>query len=187
MRDLRNTIQNDDAGFTLVELLVATVIMGIIIGPLTGVLLLGLGTATASKAKETHSSDEQLVTSYFDSDVQSSKTVTTGSFCGGTGAQVVFNWADPSGPGTAFQVAYVLDATTLLRVVCKNGAEARRVEVAREVTASQAECSYPPALTFGACAAAKPSRVRLSITESSGEVQAETYTFSLTATRRVEA
>lgn len=179
---LSDSSRVSDDGFTLVEMLVAVLIAGVIIAPLSAVLLLGIGTTTTARATETHNADQQLVDSYFDSDVQSSTTVGTGAFCSGAGAIAVFNWVDPGGSSTVMQVAYVASAG-LTRVVCKNGAEARRLQLAEGITSAAVSCAYGAG--FGSCSAPTPRRVRLAISESTQDVGTENYSYSLTSTRRV--
>jgi len=121
----------DDAGFTLVELLISVLILGIIAVPLAGVVLGYLRNAGATSARMSESHDAQMAAAYFAQDVQAlgvrdySDTTTfehpllssvetgvpaaAGAYpCGPAGlpdAVVRLAWDDwdgvPSGPGTS--------------------------------------------------------------------------------------
>jgi len=60
----------DDSGFTLVELLISIVILGIIAGPLAGVVLSYLKNTGATSARMSESHDAQMAAAYFAQDVQ---------------------------------------------------------------------------------------------------------------------
>jgi len=60
-----------DAGFTLVELLISVVILGIIAAPLAGVVLGYLKNADATSARLSESHDVQIAAAYFAQDVES--------------------------------------------------------------------------------------------------------------------
>lgn len=176
----------EDGGFTLVEMMVAAVILSIVVAPLTASVLLGLLTVTQSQSRVTHSADEQLVASYFNTDVQSATTAGTGAYCSGGGAELVLAWTDPKTTQSR-QVAYVVSGAELTRIVCVDGSETRRLPVATSLTSSApvtVQCAQTPP-TFAACTTSDPRQVRISITEAGETFQADDYTFSLTATRRV--
>ncbi len=73
MRDDR-----DESGFTLVELLVATVISGIIIGGIASILIVTLQSYPRSAAKLSASENAQLLSTWLLPDVQSAD----GAACG---------------------------------------------------------------------------------------------------------
>jgi prepilin-type N-terminal cleavage/methylation domain-containing protein len=137
-----------DAGFTLVELLISMVILGIIAAPLSAVIIGYFKNTAATTARLNESHDEQLAAAYFAQDVQAvgvrdySVTGTAyypllqsvetgvapdgGSYpCGaaGTPAAVVrFAWDEFSdstlASRTQTRVAYVVEGSTLHRVRC---------------------------------------------------------------------
>ena len=129
--------QSDDAGFTLVELLVAMVILGIIMAPLTAAVLGYLKNADATTARMTESHAAQIATSYFAQDVQAmgvrdfstvtgpagnpyllKQSVAVGAgggvpTCGSAGTPVVrVAWTDqPGGPGAPVTTTVAAYAT----------------------------------------------------------------------------
>jgi len=146
--------EGGDAGFTLVELLMCIVILGIIAVPLGEVVIGYLKNAGATTARMSESHDAQLAAAYFAQDVQAvgvrDYTITTSPFfplkqsvetgaaptsglfpCGGgalPNAAVRLAWDDfPSGaaaPATQARVAYVVE----------NGTELHRVFCANSST-----------------------------------------------------
>jgi prepilin-type N-terminal cleavage/methylation domain-containing protein len=186
----------DEEGFTLVELLIAMLIMLVIIVPLVGSFVLGIQTGLGSQQDVTDSADAQLVGYYFDADVASAETVSpTSSTCGGPGSILQLTWTD----GGAVQVAYraVADTTRqaelhlttpiyrLERVRCSNATTDVTV-LGRTVTAvPAAQCdaaTCTPSTTT-------PRRVSLAIPERSTQQadkgSTDTFTVAVSATRRV--
>jgi prepilin-type N-terminal cleavage/methylation domain-containing protein len=92
---------NDDSGMTLIELLVSISVLGIIIGPITMSMLLGLLTTSGTKERISDSAAAQLISAYFVTDVESSNTVDTATgspSCGSDSGtvKVRFTWSDPT-------------------------------------------------------------------------------------------
>lgn len=69
-RSLRDR-QNDDSGFTLIELVVTVAIMGFIAAALTGVVISYLKTTMSTSARLTESHDVQFAAAYWQRDVAS--------------------------------------------------------------------------------------------------------------------
>lgn len=149
----------DDAGFTLVELLMSIVILGIIAVPLGEVVLGYLRNADATTARMSESHDAQMAAAYFAQDVQAvgvrDYTVVVDAFfplkqsvetgvaaggglypCGGAGtpdAVVRLAWDDfPSGaaaPATQSRVAYVVESGTELHRLVCKGSATPSADV----------------------------------------------------------
>jgi prepilin-type N-terminal cleavage/methylation domain-containing protein len=137
-------LRDDESGFTLVELLMSIVILGIIAVPLGEVIIGYLKNADATVARMSESHDAQIAAAYFAQDVQAvgvrDYTVTTSGFfplaqsvwtdvaptagpfpCGAAGlpnAVVRLAWDDfPSGaasPADQVRAAYVVENGTEL-------------------------------------------------------------------------
>lgn len=95
-----------ESGFTLTELLVTIVIVGIIGALLPKAIILGLRFTAGTEKRVAATSAEGTLNRYFYGDVQSADNVTTGPACGVTdvivhlsrpGADVVYTYDRPTG------------------------------------------------------------------------------------------
>lgn len=129
----RSTTGSTDSGFTLVELLVVTVILPIVVGALALALVTVFTLQSGVQARLTNSADSQQVESTFANDIASSQNVTTASTsspqCGsGIGTQLLgLEWNEnPTTHQYATVVSYVSVPVTvgskttysLLRLYC---------------------------------------------------------------------
>jgi prepilin-type N-terminal cleavage/methylation domain-containing protein len=71
LQTLVRRIEDDDAGFTLIELIITIFMLGVVIAPLTAIVILQLKNTDTTSARMSESHDAQLATSYFAQDVQS--------------------------------------------------------------------------------------------------------------------
>lgn len=144
MRRLR---RDRDSGFTLIELVLTVVIMGVILLPLGNFLLEYFVKQTSVQNRLSESHDVQIATAYFSKDVaniglraatgtstagyaaqQSVWTASvppSGSYCGSTSGTLVAlfrydDWSTSGGGGSnnVQSIAYVLSSGTLLRIYC---------------------------------------------------------------------
>ena len=187
---------NDD-GFTIVELLVAMMVMLIIIVPISASFILGLKTASGSLQDTTNSADAQVLSGLFDTDVTNAESVSTSSSCAGAGTVLSLTWMDGSVP---VEVAYRASADPVMqaqinapaaidrldRVRCVSGAIVDTQQVVRSLLHSAGvtiQCDG------GACSTPTPRRVSLKAIEYSNQLgdvnDGTTYTLGLTASRKV--
>jgi prepilin-type N-terminal cleavage/methylation domain-containing protein len=197
-------------GFTLVELLVAIVILGIITVPLSSVVIGFFRSADATTARLIESHDVQIATAYWAQDVASIGThSTTSPFalnqsvetgvaynaglyqCGAAGtpnAIVRLAWDDSSGPGTTLvRVAYVVQTfsgqTELHRLRCNGSA----VVVSDVTVAHDLDPSTPPVLVCSTTCTASPAvprSVTLTLTIKDPKNLGGAYVVGLTGQRR---
>ncbi len=150
---LRNRLRaaRRDDGFTLPELLITTVIMGVIIASIGAAMAVALRTQEQPARKLGPSNDANLLASYFTADVQSASSsdfsAAAPSGCNyvtpvGSTNVVALSWID-NAPATPLgrAVAYHVNTTqrTLTRVSCVPNQVPSLSVVARNVTAATAE------------------------------------------------
>ena len=125
-------IRGGEGGFTLVELITAIAILGIIAAPLAMSFITGLRIIGRADERLGDSRSALITASYFANDVSSANAVklNDGTACGGGTAVVSFSWSSASAaPGGALnnKVSYVVDTSDslnrkLVRKFCANGA-----------------------------------------------------------------
>jgi prepilin-type N-terminal cleavage/methylation domain-containing protein len=168
----------DDAGFTLVELLVAIAILGIIIVPLAETIIVGLRTTTGAQQRLTESRGVLISAAFFANDVQSADptglTVGSSARCGAGNAVVTMQWAnDVSNSNIAAYVIATDPSGTLLlqRRFCQNGTLLNTVTVAPDLAA------VPPTVTCSP-GCGSPRTLTMTVTERTG------YSYRVQGTRR---
>ena len=67
---------DSEGGFTLIELLIVVVVLAIIIGTMTGAMIVGIRTTNATIQRLSESHDAQNSAAYFVADMQSAATTT---------------------------------------------------------------------------------------------------------------
>jgi len=182
----------DEAGVTLIELLISVILLGIIIVPLTGAFIDGINSTTASQKRLSQSRSPMFTNAYFAEDAQSAeaggvKTTadTTTPTCGGGGTNVVsFAWSEGTNPNPVLQygASYVLAPsgakTVLKRNYCGPGGTSTIV-VAPDL-GLDAGCGQPACVTVANDGTGHQRTVTLTASTPNGE---NTY-FTLTGTRR---
>jgi hypothetical protein len=172
---------------TLIELLVSISVMGIIIGPITISMMIGLLSSSGTKERISDSAAAQLLSAYFVTDTESSKTVevpttVAATDCGGaTGTTIVrYKWfdgsVDPASSVPAAQttiVAYVDRETgddglnELWRVECDGTTPAPVERSSQRLVRSVRSTTLTCGSTAVACpstASGEPDRVTLNVT-----------------------
>lgn len=182
--------RNDD-GFTVVELLVAVVILGIVIGAVTAAIIVGLRTTDGTQQRLAESHNAQMASSFFVQDVESADMVSVpGTQCTGTGTTPVvsFSWsehASATGAGVPKVASYVVEQDApgpgaekrLVRRFCSGTplADAGEVTIGHfplSVVAPTVVCAPMPSCS------GPVKTVTMTVSEAS------TYEYSVTGTRR---
>jgi prepilin-type N-terminal cleavage/methylation domain-containing protein len=154
-----------DGGFTLVELLVAIAILGIIVPTMATAIVLGLKVTSATTAELGASHNRQLLAGFFTSDVQSAVTIidetspdTTTCMSAGETLVGRLSWTDVDFAGTStprvvtYTTVTVSGEKQLIRHACTGAVMTSVIAVHGLVTAN-VDCTNT-AFVVAACAAA---------------------------------
>jgi prepilin-type N-terminal cleavage/methylation domain-containing protein len=189
----RNGRPAADAGLTLVELLVAVTLMGIVLSSVVGVSFVAAHTATASKTRLDESGDLVRASAYFVDDVQGAQAVAVDSdpLCGPDDDAVVEfqgqDFADDTSLAiTTTVVTYVLrgdadeDTLELHRLACRadSTAPAYPLTAVTDVTVVSDLTAEPQVTCGGSACGPGFAQVELAATQSGG------LGFTLTGRRR---
>ncbi|HET9657479.1 MAG TPA: prepilin-type N-terminal cleavage/methylation domain-containing protein [Kineosporiaceae bacterium] len=180
----------DEAGFTLIELVLAIGILGVVMIAIVSVMLTTLKVNQETQQRTDDSVDVQLATAYFTDDAYGAQSLAQGGTagCGTTTPLIQFSGStfttDAAGTNTdtTFVVGYYLSGATLHRVSCSNGKTTPDSDhtLARDLVPGKAtvDCYDKGNPNPTSCTAGTAS-VTLSIPESDGS------TFQLAGTRRL--
>ncbi|MGZ4640341.1 MAG: PulJ/GspJ family protein [Actinomycetes bacterium] len=183
---LRPRQTDQDEGFTLVELIVAVAILGIIGSAIVSSIFVGLQTRARTTSQLAASHDDQNLASYWAQDVDGANPQTpfaagdavgvstsAGTYCGTTVTPVVvfsgkdFDAGSQVAVSTTAVWVYDSAAHTLARTTCRGSATPSTSVLARELTATptlQADCAGTTAFALTAPV------VALKVQESDGLV-----------------
>jgi prepilin-type N-terminal cleavage/methylation domain-containing protein len=182
-----------DEGFTLVELLVALAVMGIVLGTVATMSFVAVRTAAASRSQLDDSGDLLLAATYFGDDVAGAQSVSTGSTprCGTDASTVVELVGQDFTDDSTFTITTTVVSYVLRTVAADTGTRRELHRLA--CTAATATPAYPltpvtdvPVVTGLATAAASCgsagcaafSQVDLTVQETGG------LSYTLTGRRR---
>ena len=165
----------EEAGVTLVELIVAIAISAIIIGAITNAIFVGFRTTDKTTTRLAESHNTQLVATYFPSDVGRSRYATISLLPGDSpagcseitsgGQNVVLLPFAPRPDGAdPITVAYRIEVTSLVRYQCGVSGMADRVTVASGISAASAAKSTSGSGTT------EQRTVTITVTETSGRI-----------------
>lgn len=184
----------DDSGTTLIEVLIAIMVMTVIIVPLTGAFVLGVARTTASLQDAGNSADTQVLAAFFATDVAQALSVSTATTCGagpGRSVLIALTWVDIGSQTVAYVAAEDPDAAAeagvtrawrVERVAC--GPESSsNVVVTQAKTVPSAACDGTP------CTSPSPRRVSLTVSQLARQITGDqsdgSYSYTVTGTRRV--
>lgn len=114
---------NREGGFSLIEILVALGVLGVIMSGVAATMIVGLKVTQESNRRLTEAAGVSFTSAYFVPDVVSAHTVLTGSFSQCIPASVTplvqFRWEDQSGTQTASYFLRTVGAeSSLVRKFC---------------------------------------------------------------------
>ncbi|MGH9190764.1 MAG: PulJ/GspJ family protein [Acidimicrobiales bacterium] len=149
-----------ERGYTLIELLAATVILGIISFALTESVISGFNNTGATEERLVDSLDRQRVTAAFVPDVQSMQTHDNSPPCGSPlapGEQVLktFYWSDDGG---AYVASYVATdgLSKLVRRMCVDGVPDEPQDLAQIKGTAEIDPDSPPDVALRMCPPGAP-------------------------------
>jgi prepilin-type N-terminal cleavage/methylation domain-containing protein len=199
----KRAIGRDEAGFTLVELLVVLVIMPVIIGAIADVVVTSLKSQNGVSGRLSDSASAEVTSAFYERDVQSAAFVTT--FAGasqpqpcGTGSpatsgmtfELGLNWGGTTPLGGA-NVAYWNSPSTgdLWRVYCPTGSStpSSTEKVAFGLTATGIQTTVAPSADATAAAAGWTSTDGISGITLAAAESASSYSFDLLGVPRVSS
>ncbi|MEX1145216.1 MAG: prepilin-type N-terminal cleavage/methylation domain-containing protein [Acidimicrobiia bacterium] len=178
-----------ESGFTLIELMVAMAIMGIILVPIAGGLFVGLRTSDETSYRLAGSNDAQLLSTWLPPDLHSAgnqsgdvvAAPTANTECSGLGNRLRIRWRATEiagGSATTYVAAYAISQAStgeyrLIRYYCVGGGAASTHVIARNLANSTA-----------AAISTSGTKVTMTITEKSTPTTPTSYTFSVSGYRR---
>ena len=201
MNPKRRARRTDEAGVTLIEVLVAIVVTAVILAALTTAFFVTSHNESSVQERLTKSHDAQLAASYIVADAQNTSGTEVSLFdtatCSDLNPPVSgpltplarLNWTDVSSVSSVQKTAnYVLTpnplpqtGNTIMRRYCENGALKSDQIVGHSVASATAACSSAPCSTTSA-------QLTVSITETPDQSGGAQYQYSLTgAFRKVPA
>jgi prepilin-type N-terminal cleavage/methylation domain-containing protein len=182
---LRTVLGSDDA-FTLVELLIAILVVGIILPAIGATFYIAMKTTDDTNRRLLDSHDIESAGAFVNSDVQNATTISTTDTTScvaaaypASQAALYLTWTDRSTEGVAIphQVNYYVSGSSLVRSACLAGVSTGALAIIAEL-----DLTSPPAVVCHGpsdCASVTaPQSVALRGTTVSGQM------FSLIGTRR---
>lgn len=183
VRKARRRLSQDQAGFTLPEVLLAVVISSLIVGALASGFMVSVHAASASKQRLDRSHDAQQASTYFLSDGQNASyfSATTvpapvmGSCPDFGGANVgVFEWTDATGIRKDAIYGITGSPAELVRRYCEEGVKKYDVSLVKNIGTPAPVVTCPSA----PCTAGSPY-LQLDVTEGITSYESSAYDFSV--------
>ncbi|MBV9168750.1 MAG: prepilin-type N-terminal cleavage/methylation domain-containing protein [Chloroflexi bacterium] len=194
-----------DDGFTLVELLMASVIGAVVVGVISAALIVGFKTIDGTQGRFSDSHDGQIAQDYFTTDAQSSDAVDSSASdttCGGASPLLRFRWTGrATDPPTDYEVvSYRLRSlngeSQLIRQTCAGTTDFTGLSPNQTLVLGHnilgtptVACTYspgPPDTTCNTGTSANPFvTVKLTVvSQTTAHNVADTFTYVLKASRR---
>jgi hypothetical protein len=109
---------------TLIEMVISISLLGILIGPITAMLLLGFASSNGTRERFADSSSAQLVSAYMIRDIQSATTVAFDdpSGCASGTPRLRLSWGAPTPTDVVYFETVTAGQTELRRASCGSGA-----------------------------------------------------------------
>jgi prepilin-type N-terminal cleavage/methylation domain-containing protein len=196
-----SSVTSED-GFTLIEMIIAIAVLGIIVGPIAGSFLIGFLESTSARDRIADSSGAQVLSAWLVRDIQSSESISVNPasptcfpapITAGDAVRLQITMTDPK-TSTTSTVSYIDDSTStgqhrLLRAVCTPSASTSSL-IATYLASSN---GFAVACDGGVAPCADPTPTLVSVSVSS-ESQApqdqssyEPFSFELEARRRIDS
>jgi hypothetical protein len=132
VRALRRRLAGE-SGVTLIEIVIAVGLLGVVIGPVTVGMIFGLAHSNGTRDRVADSASAQLVSTYLPGDIQSAATVATSGTAGcaapvmaGDTVKLRLAWSDPANAAATTTVLYFTrqedSLLALYRARCAGGA-----------------------------------------------------------------
>jgi prepilin-type N-terminal cleavage/methylation domain-containing protein len=176
--------RRNDAGFTLPELLISIVILGIVVAVIANAFITSSKHTAVTSQRFNESHDAQIATAYFANDVQSAAAITA-STCGIAGGMT--NLVNFSYDGASTIASYFHGAS---------GGESRVVRRFCDATGQSEDVlvhyagGVPTVSCEGGCDPGtnpRPNKVEITIVEHNDVLGSNDYTFTLRGSRRIYA
>jgi type II secretory pathway pseudopilin PulG len=155
--------ERSEEGFTLIELVVVTLILPVIVGALAIALISVFSLQAGVSNRVSDSADAQTISNSFVNDVQSAQLLTTESAptglapCGSSSQILGLQWGVEQTGVTQTEVSYVEVNNTLVRNVCQDGNSTTPVQTSVVSYDLPSTASCPPTSAGGQCTTVTPS------------------------------
>ncbi|MCU1459278.1 MAG: hypothetical protein JWL73_3370 [Actinomycetia bacterium] len=187
LRRRTNGRAQGSGGFTLIELLIGIVISGVIIAPLSAGVILGLKTSNDTATRLASSTDAQLLTAAYITDVESAgsaagdvvATPTANTECSGITNVLRLRWTtSDTGSAVKYQAAYAISGSAtagwkMRRFYCVGAGAASISTVARNLASASA-----------ATVAVSGTKISMTVTEAVNTGNPTPYVFTVSGNRR---
>jgi Tfp pilus assembly protein PilV len=183
---------SDEAGFTLVEVLVTIVVQTMIVGALAGAFVVFVRAHDSSKQRFQKSHDAQMAATYFVTDAQAASgpevSLSDTMSCpdpsppvSGTLTPVArFTWSVSAAAGTTTTstINYVKAGTALMRRYCRGGTLIDDTVVGSNIASASVVCTPTTNCT------GSPASITITLSETQDASESAPFTYTLTAAFR---